>query len=359
MHFGQVKKKLILIFIILIVAQACKQSYNVAQIEFEKPLQGQNLSASTPLVIKLQLAKDLKVTKVIYLLDGKQIALKNNADSMVYDTKDLTMGYKLISAIITSGSNKIDTLNTNIVVKAAAKPVQYGYKLVKTYPHDTSAYTEGLSYVDGKLLESTGEKGNSVLKWVELASGKALQQTKLAPQYFGEGSLKINDKIIMLTWQENIGFVFDAKTLKQVGNFPYQNSREGWGLGFNGKQILRSDGTNRIWFMNAETYKEEGYLEVYDNNGPINNINELEFIDGKIYANVYLTNKIIIINAQSGAVEATVDLTDLVPKNFFKTPEDEGNNVLNGIAWDEQNKRLFVTGKKWPKLFEIKLIKTL
>jgi glutamine cyclotransferase len=204
-------------------------------------------------------------------------------------------------------------------------------------------------------LESTGEKGASQLKWVDLKSGKTLQKTQLDPKYFGEGSLKIGNKIIMLTWQENIGFIFDAITFKQLGTFPYQNSREGWGLTFDGKNILKSDGSNRIWRINADTYKEEGYLEVYDNKGPVNALNELEYINGKIYANVYTTNKIVIINPASGVVEEEIDLAALAPKNYFKTANEQQNNVLNGIAWDAKGKRLFVGGKKWPKLYEIKI----
>ncbi len=203
-------------------------------------------------------------------------------------------------------------------------------------------------------MESTGQLDKSLLKWVDLNSGKTLQQTKLDAQYFGEGSLKIGNKIIMLTWLQNIGLVFDAKTLKQLGTFPYEKSKEGWGLAFDGKQILRTDGSNRIWMMNKETYKEEGYIEVYDDAGEVKSLNEIEYINGKIYANVYLTNKIVVINPTSGKVEATIDLSALVPKNFFKV-EEEGNNVLNGIAWDAAGKRLFVTGKKWPKLYQIDL----
>ena len=159
----------------------------------------------------------------------------------------------------------------------------------------------------------------------------------------------------MLTWQENLGFIFDAKTFKQIGTFPYQQSREGWGLTFDGKNILRSDGTNKIWFMNTSTYKEERFIEVYDQNGEVANINELEYVNGKIYANVYLTNKIVIINPLNGEVESQIDLTALVPKNFFKTSTEVDNNVLNGIAWDANGKRLFVTGKKWPKLYQIEI----
>ena len=360
MRFGLHKKpilshweQLICLFFLLVLVAGCREDENIS-ITFSKPSQGDNFNIGENINIKLDVPKNVKVDSVTYLVDGKLISKNTAVDSMSLPTANLPLGYRMISAIIKRGEIK-DTLNTNIVLKTNRAPKLLTYKIVNTFPHDTSAYTEGLSYFDGKFLESTGEKGASILKYVDVKSGKALQQTKLEPQYFGEGSLKIGDKIIMLTWQENIGFIFDAKTFKQIGTFPYQNSREGWGLAFDGKNILRSDGSNRIWLMNPTTYKEESYIEVYDNKGPVNSINELEFINGKIYANVYLSNRIIIINPLTGEVESQVDLTKLVPQNFYKTTDEVQNNVLNGIAWDAKEKRMFVTGKKWPKMYQIEI----
>jgi glutamine cyclotransferase len=356
MHFGQLNKKLIpfnyiLLLIFCAVLGACKDK-NKFDSTFFEPTQGQNFNSGDTIKFKLDTDKDSKIDSVIYLMDNHIIAKKKNGDSVQITTANLPLGYRMISAIITKGKEK-DTISTNIVLRTNHAPIKLKYTVVNTFSHSTSSYTEGLSYVEGKFLESTGEKGASTLKYVDLKTGKDLQMVKLAPEFFGEGSLKIENKIIMLTWQENMGFIFDAKTLKQTGTFPYQSSREGWGLTFDGKTILRTDGTNRIWRMNAKTYREEGYLEVYDNNGPVDSLNELEYIDGKIYANVYLTTKIVRIDPVSGAVEAEIDLSALVPKNYFKTDEEAQNNVLNGIAWDKSRRRLFVTGKKWPKLYEI------
>lgn len=350
MHFG-LRKYLLFLFIIAVFGCHDKKE---ASLSFSAPYDGQNFNLGDKFWIQLDVAKELEVDSVTYFVDGKLMGKRKNLDSVFLNTKNLTLGYRIITAIIAKGDKK-DTINTNIVLISNLVPKQLSYKIVNIFPHDTTAYTQGLSYVGGKLLESTGEKGTSHLKWVDLKTGKTLQKTSLAPQYFGEGSLKIGDKIIMLTWQENIGFIFDAKTFKQIGTFPYQNSREGWGLTFDGKNILRSDGTNKIWLMNPKSYAEESFIEVYDNKGAVNSLNELEYINGKIYANVYLTNKIIVINPQNGAVEAALDLSALVPKNYFKTLDEEQNNVLNGIAWDEKTKRLFVTGKKWPKLYQISL----
>lgn len=366
MHFGPHKKSflslwgkvnLMICFTALFVA--CKDERTT--INFSSPNQGDNFYLGEDIKLKLDISENENLNSVAYFIDGKPINTGKSSDLAVLSTVNLPLGYRLITAIVTQGDAK-DTVNTNIVLTTKRVPEKLNYTVVNTFPHDTSAYTQGLNYVDaslpdrqGKLLESTGEKGSSQLRYVDLRSGNVIQKTNLDAQYFGEGSVKVGDKIIMLTWQENLGLVFDAKTFKQIGTFPYQQSREGWGLTFNGKHILRSDGTNRIWKMNAQNYQEEGYIEVYDQNGAVNSINELEYINGKIYANVYLTNKIVVINPQNGEVEAEIDLTELVPKDFFKTTEDAQNNVLNGIAWDASSKRLFVTGKKWPKLYQIKI----
>ncbi len=357
MHFGLPRKNTFFITIIIFLQTlffACKEE-SKHYLSFNSPNQGQVFYIGDEVKIKLDVDPSIKVDSAIYFLDGKLLGKYANADSISLPTKDFSLGYKLISAIVKVGGER-DTISSNIILRTNQKPLQLMFKIVNTFPHDTSAYTEGLSYVDDKMLESTGEKGASELKWVDLRSGKTLQKTKLEPQYFGEGSLKVGDKIIMLTWQEDKGFIFDAKSFKQIGTFPYETSREGWGLTFDGKNILRSDGSNRIWYMNAKTYKEQGFLEVYDDKGPVDSLNELEYIEGKIYANVYLTNKIVRINPTTGVVEAELDLSAIVPKNYFKTSTEEDNNVLNGIAWDVKDKRMFVTGKKWPRLYENKLI---
>lgn len=265
-------------------------------------------------------------------------------------------GHNNIGYIIAAAMIGLFAACSSTAVLKPAKPLRLTYKIINTFPHDTSAYTQGLSYVHGKLLESTGRKGASSLRWVDLNSGKVLQQVLLDTIYFGEGSVKVDDRIIMLTWQECTGLVFDAASLRQTGSFPYQYSKEGWGLTFDGKQLWRSDGTHRIWRMNKDTFQEEGYIEVTDHKGIVRGINELEFIGGKIYANIYPENKIVLIDSGTGKVVAQCDLSALVPKHFFKNPFDEYSNVLNGIAWDEAGKRLFVGGKKWPFLYQIELI---
>ena len=344
------------IFIVALTISSCKTDKSL--VSFSQPLQGDNIFLGDDVNVKLDIPEGEKIDSVIYLIDDKVVAKTSNADSVLLGTGNLSLGYRTLSAVVAQG-DKRDTIITNIVLKTNHVPLALNYKVINTFPHDTSAYTQGLTYVDGKLLESTGSYGKSELKYVELNTGKTIQRSKLEPKYFGEGSVKVGDKIIVLTWQENVGLVYDASTLNLLSTFPYQSSREGWGLTFDGKKLLRSDGSNKIWTMNASTYEVESYIEVYDNLGEVQRLNELEYINGKIYANVYLTNNIVIINPVSGVVEAKIDLAALEPKGFFKDDDERQNNVLNGIAWDSKTNRLFVTGKKWPKLYEIKIDQTL
>lgn len=358
LRYMLMKSKLLLTLLCLMtIIFSCKEK-NKSYLTLSTPYQGQNFNVGEEIKLQIDLPEATKIDEITYLIDNKLIGSYKNNNEVILPTLEMKLGYRIINAIV-KRDGETDTITTNIVLRTNQKPLQLAYQLINTFPHDTSAYTQGLNYIEDKLLESTGQYGASELKWVDLSSGKTLKRTKLDPQYFGEGSLKVGDKIIMLTWKENKGLIFDASTFKQIGTFPYQDSREGWGLAFDGKHILRSDGTNRIWLMNANTYKEESFIEVYDNKGPLESLNELEYINGRIYANVYLTNKIVRINPSSGVVEAEIDLTQLVSKSYFKTADEEQNNVLNGIAWDAKGKRLFVTGKKWPKLFEIRLQETL
>lgn len=357
MHSGQ--RSTTVKFILLIAAflstgviVSCKGDNNQSSLlGFKLPEQGQTYGLGDEVKVQLDVPAETKISNVSYLLDGKAIGSKNSSEVFAIKTADLSLGYKLITAVVDNGVKK-DTLTINIVLKSAVKPLEFTYKVLNVFPHDTTSYTQGLEYHNGKLLESTGEYGESTLRWVGLQSGKALQKIEVDKQYFGEGSSLVGDKIIMLTWKENIGFVFDSKSLKQESTFPYQNSREGWGLAYDGQRLMKSDGSNRIWFLNSKDYKEESYIDVYDNNGQVDQLNELEYIDGKIYANIYQTDKIAVIDPKNGAIERYVNLAGILPeKDKFANTD-----VLNGIAWDAAGKRLFITGKKWDKLFQVELV---
>ena len=360
MHSGQVKyilrsTALLCLSISILAVSSCNETVVTSAVSFKHPEQGQTFGLGDEVKVELDLPKGEVINSATYLLDGKPIETKNSAEPITLKTAGLSVGYKIITAITDNGTKK-DTSTINIVLHSGIKPQQFSYKVVNVFPHDTSAYTQGLEYHNGKLLESTGLLGESTLRWVALQSGVALQKVSIDKQYFGEGATLVDDKIVMLTWKGNIGLLFNAKSLEQTGTFPYQNSREGWGLCYDGNQLIKSDGTNRLYFLNKDTYKEESAIDVYDNKGPVDSINELEYIDGKIYANIYTKDIIVVIDPKSGIVEKTIDLSGLLAKGYKRTDVDFNIDVLNGIAWDKQGKRLFVTGKKWPKLFEIELV---
>jgi glutamine cyclotransferase len=226
-----------------------------------------------------------------------------------------------------------------------------GYQVVKVYPHDRNAFTQGLQYVDGFLYEGTGQHGQSGIRKVKLETGEVLQHQPLDSKYFGEGITVFGDSIFQLTWQSEIGFVYDKKTFKQLKTFTY--SGEGWGLTHDGKRLIMSDGDTRgqLRFLDPATLKETGRLVVRDGGRPVDDLNELEFVRGEILANVWQTSRIARISLKTGEVNGWIDLTGLLD------PRDAaGTDVLNGIAYDAAGDRLFVTGKLWPKLFEIKIV---
>ncbi|MCZ6468294.1 MAG: glutaminyl-peptide cyclotransferase [Candidatus Dadabacteria bacterium] len=226
----------------------------------------------------------------------------------------------------------------------------FGYKIVNTYPHDTNSFTQGLIFDKGVLYESTGLIGRSAVKIVDLKTGKTLKSHELPDNYFGEGIAIIENKIIQLTWRSKTGFVYDKKTLKLIKKFSYQT--QGWGITYDGKYLIISDGSAVLYFMDPNTFKVVGTLEVYGDNGKVSKLNELEYINGEIYANVWGTEKIARINPKTGRVTAWIDLSGLLNKEDKKNRVD----ILNGIAFNSDKGRLFVTGKLWPKLFEIELV---
>ena len=231
----------------------------------------------------------------------------------------------------------------------AALPV-YGYEIVHTYPHDDQAFTEGLFYLNGFLYESTGLEGRSSIRKERLETGEVLQKIAIPAQYFGEGIVNWKRHLVSLTWKSQVGFVYDLTTLKMQHRFSYQG--EGWALTQDGKRLIMSDGTAELRFLNPDTLQETGRLRVTREGEPVRNLNELEWVKGQIYANVWLTNVVVIINPDSGAVTGIIDFSRLLGP--AKQP-GEHPGELNGIAYDARGDRLFVTGKSWPSLFEVRL----
>ncbi len=233
----------------------------------------------------------------------------------------------------------------------AAIPV-INYTVGQQYPHDTAAFTQGLIWHNGLLFEGTGQLGQSNLRKVDLATGKVLAQTNNTDDVFGEGITLFNNKIYQLSWQNRKGFVYDAATLKKLEEFPLNT--EGWGITHNGKELIVSDGSSNLYFLDPVSFKEIRRVGVTDNYGYVSELNELEYIDGFVYANKWRTNYILKIDADNGKVAGRMDLSQL--KGIVQAQlEDPDNNVLNGIAYDSTSRTMYVTGKNWPALFAITL----
>jgi len=222
--------------------------------------------------------------------------------------------------------------------------------ITNTFPHNPGSFTQGLVYHKGYLYESTGLNGNSSLKKIEIESGRVIKETKLGEKYFGEGLAILNDKIYQLTWKNREGFIYDLHTFREIGRFSYPG--EGWGLATDGKILFMSDGSSTIFFIEPELFKIVGKIEVHDKNKiPINNLNELEYVKGEIWANIFMEDIIVRISPQTGNVLGWVDL-----RSLYKILPNQGRrDVLNGIAYDRKGDRIFITGKHWPELFEIKI----
>ena len=240
---------------------------------------------------------------------------------------------------------------TNSTQPAISYPAPVvGYRIVNTYPHDPRAFTQGLVFADGVLYEGTGLRGQSGLRKVDLKTGNILRVRQLSAHLFGEGITIYGNRVIQLTWRARVGFVYDRQTFQLLDTFNYPT--EGWGITHDGRSLIMSDGTSTLYFLDPQTFQEVDRLKVHTRDGPVSRLNELEYVKGEIYANVWKTDRIARISPESGEVLGWIDMEGLLK------PEDSNSriDVLNGIAYDVKNDRLFVTGKLWPKLFEIELV---
>lgn len=247
---------------------------------------------------------------------------------------------KIISALL---------LSYVLISCADATVREYCLEVIAEYPHDTDAYTQGLFFHDGDLFESTGVKGKSTFRKVDMETGKAIKRLDFDRKYFVEGSVIWKDNLYILTWESRIAFVYDAETLEYKSSWKYP--REGWGITTDGKYLIASDGSANLYFMD-ENFAQQKKLLVTIDGRPVRWLNELEYIDDKIWANVYTTDEIVIINPKDGRVEGVIDCRGLLPRNLHTDTTD----VLNGIAYNPQTKKIYLTGKNWPKLYEVKLV---
>ena len=234
--------------------------------------------------------------------------------------------------------------------EAPVTPEILDAQVVQSFPHQTDAFTQGFLFADGVLIESTGRRGQSRLRKLSMRTGRPIQEISLPDDVFGEGTARVGDSLVTLTWHAGQGYIFDLETLEQTGAFTYEG--EGWGLTHDGERLIMSDGTSTLRFISPETFEEIGDLQVTISGQPLPRLNELEFIDGKIWANVFMQDFLVRIDPETGVVDQIADLRSLFPRERRADPLDD---VLNGIAYEENSGRLFVTGKNWPLMFEVKL----
>lgn len=291
------------------------------------------------------------IDSIAYFVDGKRMASVKGNSKFTLDLNGKKLGYQNIKALVYFENDTVST-KTRVEVASGIVPKLLKYTVVNTYDHDVNAFTEGFEFYRDTLIESTGtpQGYKGYFAKIDHKTGKTFKRIDLDPQYFGEGITVIHDKIYQLTWQNATGFIYDANTLKLIKKFPYDKKVEGWGMTNDGQNIYHSDGTEKIWTMNPETQKLTDFINVYTNDSKIKSVNELEWINGKIYGNIWQKDAIAVINPKTGAVEAVLDLSALRAKVTNKEAE-----VLNGIAFNKKTNTLFVTGKNWNKMFEIKV----
>jgi len=340
----------------LMLAFGCSHKDNKVAMTLS-PEMGTTYKTGDAIPVKLQYPSDVKPDSVVYLLDSVRFASTKDSAGVKLKTDTMRLGSRLVTAKLYQGG-KAEEVSTNFMLYPAKAPEELAYKVDKVFPHDTSSYTEGLLYQDGFLYESDGgregeDAGRSSLRKVNVETGKPVLKVDGDPKVFSEGISIVGDKLVQLTYTEKLGYVYDKNTFKLLKTFTNNVGYEGWGMCYDGHKLYMDDSTNRVWFLNPETYAAIGFIDVYDDKGPVNQINELEMIDGKLWANIYQTDTIIVIDPKTGAVLQSIDLSKLYPQ-AQRAPNAD---VLNGIAWDPQGKRLFITGKKWPKLYQISVSK--
>ena len=320
------------------------------EIEFND--NGKKIQQNQSVAVSIKNKKNKEIQQVTYTLEGNELEV--NDGKITLDVP--TLGDKTLNAKVKYEDQTVE-VSKNIKVLAGEAPEIYTYEIINEYPHDNKAYTQGLEFHNDTLYESTGKKGRSSLRKVDFKTGKSFQQVDLEDNYFGEGITIFDDKIYMLTWRSGTGFVYDLKDLKRLDTFQYGKSKEGWGLTNDGKKLYKSDGTEKIWFLNPETLVEEGAIETVTNKSINDSANELEYVDGKIYANVYQKPSVMIIDAKSGAIEGVINFSGLSNKVTHHQTWSDTDNVLNGIAYHPKRKTFFVTGKEWDKMFEVTIQK--
>ncbi|MFW6226926.1 MAG: glutaminyl-peptide cyclotransferase [Bacteroidota bacterium] len=299
--------------------------------------------------IELELKKsDLRPDSVVLLKDNERIRKFEDDLSLTWKSTNASLGQNRLRFLAYYGDSIKEPATVNVTMLSDIVPKELNYRLVNTFPHDEKAFIQGLIYDDGFLYESTGQYGKSSLRKIKPETGEIISILDIGSEFFGEGIAIYNDKIFQLTWKEQVGFIYDKTTFTQLQKI-YYDTKEGWGLTFDGDQFILSDGTARLYFLEPEYFTQTDQIVVYDNKGMVTYLNELEYIHDMVFANIWGEDFIVVIDPATGKVLAKLNLSNLVPKNLRRNKD----NVLNGIAYNAETGHLFVTGKYWPVLYEI------
>jgi len=329
-----------------------KTSLPADLIRMVSPNENAEYKLNDQIIVSLVPTGDVKIfDSVKVFFDGKTVALMKSApwECSIGSSFIWMTGRKSVKAVAYT-REKSQSVTRFVIIYSDIVPGKLSYRVIQTYPHDSEAFTQGLIYDNGVLYEGTGQETGSTLRVVELETGKVLRQHNIDPSLFGEGIALYKDRIYQVTWQNKIGFVYNKSDFRVLNKIFYQN--EGWGLTTINDRIVRSDGTNMLYFHEPEMFDAVSRLEVYDNEKKVDQLNELEYIDGEIWANIWQTDFIARIDPITGKVNSYIDMSLLYPEQKRR---EVNADVLNGIAWDAQGGRIFVTGKRWPKLYEIKI----
>lgn len=354
------KHKLLAIILLAALMQNCgdQEKSQTSSFSFDTAQFKTQYHISDSLKMAVLNPENKKIDSIVYYVNEKNVGTQTSAAPLTYVLDNSKLGYQLVKAVVYSDNTSGDA-NGRIEVISSIQPKLINYTIVNTYPHDLTSYTQGLEFYRDTLFEGTGNgaglgtgiRGMSKLRKVDYKSGKVLQNVDLPMEIFGEGITILKNKVYQLTYQNNEGYVYDADNLKKLKTFPYFKKMEGWGLTNDGKNLFMSDGSEKIYKLDPETMKEIDYINVYTAGSKIKAVNELEWIDGKIWGNIYGRDALAIIDPETGSVEGVINLADLKKQ----VTQHSDLDVLNGIAYNPKTKTIFVTGKNWDKLFEIKI----
>lgn len=345
---------LLALFILNLLFISCGSNSGKKTSEFSLEIAGakNEFQLGETLEINFKNPNNRQVDSVRYFFEDQRLDTSAENYNLSLPLKEQKLGNQNIRALVYY-SGDTDTLNIPVKIFNDTAPVVYTYNVIATYPHDIKAYTQGLEFYRDTLYESTGQYGSSTLRKTNFETGEVLMQVPLADKYFGEGLSILNDKIYQLTWQEGEGLIYNVNTLQREGSFKFNQSKEGWGLCNDGTQFYKSDGTEKIWILNGKTLAEESYIQPTTHRTISTQLNELEWVEGKIYANTYQKDGVAIINPNNGAIEGLINFQGLRDQ-VTQHPELD---VLNGIAYNPNTGKLYVTGKNWDKLFEVEIIR--